>query len=471
MFVGRDKELASLEKLYQKEKFQMVVLYGRRRMGKTTLITRFIEGKPAIFFTAQEANDKLNLEEFSKKVYQFFSIPETAGAFHNWNAAFDFLADRAKEKRFILAFDEFPYAAYANRALASILQNAIDHKFKDTGLYIILCGSQISFMENEVLGYKSPLFGRRTAQIKLEGLDYYDAARMLPGFSHVEQLQIYSCVGGTPHYLAQIDNEETFEENMERLFFNISGYLYNEPMMLLQQELREPAMYNSIIRAIASGANRNNEISSRVGEMSSTVNKYLRTLMDLHIVTKIYPFGEDPETSKKAIYRLADNCYLFWYRFVFPVRQEIESGNGDIVAHRILQGEQMSDFFGKPAFEEISLQFLRRMNRAGKLPFMGTSFGTWWGNDAREKKQADIDTIMADRENKTILVGECKWRNASPELSTIQKVMEKDYLMPEYKQFYHCFFSKTAYSEQAKAFEREENILLYDVDSFFQEGL
>ena len=438
-------------------------------MGKTTLINRFIEENPAIFFAAQEANDKLNLEEFSKKMYQFFFIPRTAGAFSNGNAAFDFLADRAREKRIILAFDEFPYAAYANRALGSILQNAIDHKFKDTGIYIILCGSQISFMENEVLGYKSPLFGRRTAQIKLEGLDYYDAAKMLPGFSRIEQLQIYSCVGGTPHYLAQIDREETFEENMERLFFDISGYLYNEPMMLLQQELREPAMYNSIIRALASGASRNSEISAKVGETSSTVNKYLRTLMDLHIITKIYPFGDDPETSKKAIYRLADNCYLFWYRFVFPVRQEIERGSGDIVAKRILQSEQMSDFFGKPAFEDISLQFLRRMNRAGKLPFIGTSFGTWWGNDSREKKQADIDVIMADRESKTILIGECKWRNASPELSVLQKVMEKDYLMPQYKKIYHCFFSKAPYSEQAKELERKEGILLFDVDRFFQD--
>ena len=143
--------------------------------------------------------------------------------------------------------------------------------------------------------------------MKLEPFDYYDAAKMLPGFSPIEQLQIYSCVGGTPHYLAQIDNEETFEENMERLFFDISGYLYNEPVMLLQQELREPAMYNSIIRAIASGANRNSEIAARVGETGSTVNKYIRTLMDLHIITKTHPFGEDPETSKKAIYRLADN--------------------------------------------------------------------------------------------------------------------------------------------------------------------
>lgn len=258
---------------------------------------------------------------------------------------------------------------------------------------------------------------------------------------------------------------------MERLFFDISGYLYNEPMMLLQQELREPAMYNSIIRAVAAGANRNSEISAKVGAESSTVNKYLRTLMDLHIIKKWYPFGDNPETSKKAIYRLSDNCYLFWYRFVFPSKPEIESGNGDVMAQRVLQGEQLSDFFGKPAFEEICLQFLRRMNRAGRLPFLGTSFGTWWGNDSREQKQADIDVIMADRENRVILLGECKWRNAVPEMSVIQKSIKRDYLMPEYKEFYHCFFSKTPYSTQAEELEKQGKILLFDVESLFQEGL
>jgi AAA+ ATPase superfamily predicted ATPase len=204
MFIGREKELASLNGLYSEEKFQMVIIYGRRRIGKTTLISEFISGKPAIFFTAQEVNDTLNLDRISKKIYSFFEIPQGTGAFLDWSSAFSFIAEKAIDRRFVLAFDEFPYAAAANRALKSILQIAIDHEFKNTGLFLILCGSQVGFMESEVLGYKSPLFGRRTAQIKLEGFDYYDAGKMLSGFSNYDKVRFYSCVGGTPHYLSQV---------------------------------------------------------------------------------------------------------------------------------------------------------------------------------------------------------------------------------------------------------------------------
>ena len=221
MFIGREQELQFFEEKYNAPGGQLVVLYGRRRIGKTTLISEFISDKPAIFFTAAEVNDALNLQVFSGMVYGFFDMPQSAGAFENWNKAFDFLAEKAKTCRFVLAFDEFSYAANANRALKSVLQAAIDHEFKQTGLFLILCGSQIGFMENEVLGYASPLFGRRTAQIKLEGLDYYDSGKMIPGFSNEDKVKFYACIGGTPHYLSQVKQNESFSENIKRLFFDI----------------------------------------------------------------------------------------------------------------------------------------------------------------------------------------------------------------------------------------------------------
>jgi len=443
MFVGREKELSTLEKLYSEKCFQMVVMYGRRRIGKTTLISEFIAGKPAIFFTAQEVNDSHNLGQFSKRVYSFFDIPESTGAFADWNAAFDFLAKKAKEQHFILAFDEFPYAAAANRSLKSILQIAIDHSFKNTGLFLILCGSHVAFMENEVLGYKSPLFGRRTAQMRLEGFDYYNAGKILSNFSNPDKLKLYACVGGTPHYLAQIKASETFEENIERLFFDISGYLYNEPMMLLQQELREPAMYNSIIGAIAGGASRLNEIATKIGEDSPKVNKYLQTLINLQIVKKLYPFGENPQNSRKGIYQIADSCYDFWYNFVFPNKPDIESGSGDIIADSILSGERVSSYIGKPAFETICLQYLKRANRSRKLPFVAASFGSWWGNDPKEKTQTDFDVITANRNDKQIILGECKWKNDVNFAAETKKLKSKDHLLPEYKERYYYIFSKS----------------------------
>lgn len=294
---------------------------------------------------------------------------------------------------------------------------------------------------------------------------------MLSGFTREEQIQFYGCIGGTPHYLDQVDPDETFAETIQRLYFDISGYLYNEPMMLLQQELREPAMYNSIVAAIAAGATRLSDIANRTGEESNKVNKYLRTLVDLHIAAKQYPFGEDPASSRKAVYGLADNCYLFWYRFVFPAQPEIESGSGDIIARRILEGDLFPAFFGKPAFEMICLQFLRRMSRAGRLSFMGTSFGNWWGNDPRERRQNDIDVIMADRAAKQILLGECKWRNESPAPAAIEQLLDKDCLMPQYNEYYHCFFSKVPVGSAALQLGKERKVLLFDLEDLFTEGI
>jgi AAA+ ATPase superfamily predicted ATPase len=453
VFIGREKELAALNKLYDEKAFQMVVLYGRRRIGKTTMISEFIANKPAIFFTAQELNDALNLSLFSKKIYSFFGIPESTGAFSNWNRAFEFLAAKARERRFILAFDEFPYAVSANRSLKSILQAAIDHELKNTGLYLILCGSQMGFMENEVLGYKSPLFGRRTAQIKLEGFDYYDAGKMLTGFDTEDKLKFYACVGATPHYLAQIKSGESFEENIKRLFFDISGYLFNEPMMLLQQELREPAMYNSIITAIAGGASRLNEIAAVISEDSPKVSKYLHTLVNLQLVNKVYPFGENAVNSRRGIYRVADNCYSFWYGFVFPNIAEIESGSGDIVADTEVFGDRLSAYTGR-LFESVCLQYLQRANRKKMLPFTATSFGSWWGTDPKEKAQSDIDVIAANRNGKQVIMGECKWRKSINTTVETEKLMSKQHLLPEYIERYFYLFTKTSSIKGTENMER-----------------
>ena len=442
MFVGRERELKALNKLYDEKAFQMVVLYGRRRIGKTTLISEFAVGKQAMFFTAQEVNDALNLSQFSKTIYSFFDMPSSAGAFCSWNDAFEFLAVKAREQRFVLAFDEFPYAVSANRSLKSILQTAIDHLFKDTGLFLILCGSHMGFMESEVLGYKSPLFGRRTAQLKLEGFDYYDAGKMLRGFCNEDKLKFYVCIGGTPHYLAQVKSSESFEQNIERLFFDMSGYLFNEPMMLLQQELREPAMYNSIVSAIAGGASKLNEIATKIGEDSPKVSKYIKTLINLQLVHKIFPFDENTQNSRKGIYRLADGCYDFWYSFVFPNKLEIEAGSGSIVAEADVFGERLSTYVGKPGFETICLQYLRRANNSGKLPFTATTFGSWWGADTKEKKQADFDVVAANRSRKQIILGECKWKRDVNLASEVKKLTGKEHLLAEYKERHYYIFSK-----------------------------
>ena len=458
MFVGRETELEALGKLYGKDKFQMVVMYGRRRVGKTSLIKEFIKDKPAIFFSGQEANDRLNMVMFSEKVYAFFGLPEATGAFASWQSALMFIAERAKAERFILVIDEFPYIAQANRSVKSILQSIIDHKLLGTNLFLILCGSQVGFMEDEVLGHKSPLFGRRTAQFRLEGFDYYDAAKMLPLATAEEKVKYYACVGGTPHYLAQIDGGMDFEGNIKELFFQPHGYLYDEPAMLLKQELRQPAMYNSILAAIATGSSRLNDVSTKLGEDTAKTIKYIKTLMGLRILSSVHPFGENPERSRKGIYAISDHCFRFWYRYVFMHKTVIESGAGaDAADSLVFPG--LPAYVGKPAFEEVCMQYIVRRNKDRRLPFLATGFGKWWGTDPRTRASADIDVIADNKHEKKVIAGECKWRNEPTGAADINKLFDKIRLLPGYEEYRFVFFSKSPFTDDAKEIARSRGDL------------
>ena len=466
MFVGREAELQTLENLYKKNSFQMVVMYGRRRVGKTTLIAKFAKGKPSMIFSAQEANDKMNLRLFSRTIYEFFRISSDFPPFETWDAAFNFIADKAKSERFVLAIDEFPYAAEGNRSLKSILQNIIDHRLKETKIFIILCGSQISFMENEVLGYKSPLFGRRTAQMNVQGFNYLDASKMLEDFSMEDQIKLYACIGGTPHYLAQVDTGKSFEDIISDLYFNISGYLYDEPTMLLKQELREPAMYNAIISTIAGGASRLNDISTKIGEERSKTIKYIETLINLKILHKEYPFGDNPAKSRKGIYKISDNCYRFWYRYIFPERAAIEQGAGKAVLNAALPN--INGYIGKP-FEEICFQYMVQKNNGGGLPFVFTRSGRWWGNSFKTKSQEEIDLVFSSSDGKKIIFAECKWRKDIKDVSLLNGLMEKSDLFSGCEDKYYYIFSKADFSEQCQTLaDKAGNVRLVSLCGLFQ---
>jgi AAA+ ATPase superfamily predicted ATPase len=476
MFFGRMREQEILEKMYNKSGFALLVVYGRRRIGKTTLISQFIKGKPAIFFSAQESNDRINLETFSRLLYQFFDM-EKAGlpAFENWNGAFLFLAEKARDKRLILVIDEFPYAVGANKGLKSILQNVIDHVLNKLNLFIILCGSQIGFMENEVMGYKSPLFGRRTAQMKLGGFDYVDAAGMLSKFSNEDRIRLYSCIGGTPYYLSRIDSRLSVEKNLETLFFDTSGYFYEEPLMLLKQELREGAVYNSIISAIALGATTLNAIALKTGEERTKTIKYLDTLIGLNILYKEFPFGENPEKSRKGIYRIRDNCYRFWYRYVFTNKTVIERGAGAMLLRSFLP--ELNSYIGGP-FEDICMQYMVRLNNLLQLPFVFTQSGRWWGPNSKTRTQEEIDMVFSDESRKHFIFAECKWRNELKDTATLEGLIEKSNLLKHdynnhvstanWQDAFYYLFSKAAFSKSCVSLaQRMGNVTLIGLKDLF----
>ena len=245
MFVGRHQELKKLNSMYESGQFEFAVIYGRRRVGKTTLIKEFCKGKKAIYFIAREANDIINIENFSSDVFSVTSKESQGNVyFSNWEKAFEYIYNISQNERVILVIDEYPYLAQSSRAISSIVQAHIDMKLKDSKLFLILCGSSMSFMEYQVLGYKSPLYGRRTAQFKIKPFTYYESALLLEGFTIEEQAILYGVTGGIPEYLSRVRLNMSLKENIENLFLSESGHLFEEPVNLLQQELREPATYN-----------------------------------------------------------------------------------------------------------------------------------------------------------------------------------------------------------------------------------
>lgn len=450
MFVGRERELKELERLYDRPGFQMIVLYGRRRVGKTTLAHRFSEGKPTLSFTAKVQSNALNLAEFSSKAQSFFGLPAGTGPFSTWEDALRFVAQAAGEKRFLFIFDEFPYAAQRDESLVSVLQVLIDQAFSRTNVFLILSGSNQGFMEEHVLGErknaqtlgeKNPLFGRRTAQIHLSPFGYRDAAKMLPGISPEELVVYYAAFGGTPYYLSAIDTSESFEANLERQFFSKEGLLYEEPMMLLRQELREPALYSSILDAIANGANRPQTIADRVGEERTSVAKYLSTLASMSLVKKRVPFGENRERSRKGIYRVAEPAFAFWYRFVQPNLDAIELDAGELAARDIATSDALPDYVGR-WFEEICFQWVIGQALEGGLPISPTAFGSWWGTDPQEREQVDIDVVAANARRGELLVGECKWRNSFDETDAVKKLEHRAALLGEYRTTKYALFTK-----------------------------
>lgn len=440
MFIGRERELNALDKLYKSGKFEFVVIYGRRRVGKTALINEFIKNKKAIYFMGVESNEKQNLENLSKSIMEFGSGIQAETSFASFQAALEYAFQLAESERMILTMDEYPYVARSSKSLASTLQLLID-KYKDTSkLMLILCGSSMSYMEDHVLAYKAPLYGRRTAQMKIQPFDFEESCRYFHGFSDEDKAVIYGIVGGTPQYLLQMSDKMSVEENIKNTYLNPMSFLYEEPVNLLKQEVREPAIYNAIITAIATGRSRMSEISSKVGEDSNVCANYVKNLLNLGIVRKETPYGE--KESRKSVYSIEDNMFYFWYRFVLDNNSVIERGAADLVYQRI--EPQLTDYMGR-IFEEICKQYLWKQLLAGNTPIQFVSLGRWWGNDPLQKRQAEID-IMGEQDSESAIFAECKWRNEKADLDILETLMERSRLF-RYPKVYFYLFSKSGFTK------------------------
>ena len=463
MFYCREKELSDMNKRYAKDKFECLVVYGRRRVGKTALINEFCKDKSTVFFSALNATSQENLEALSKAIYEKeHPGAEAAPVYPSFDAAFAEITRMAEKERLVFVIDEYPYLARANKSISSRLQHIIDHTWKDGNLFLVLCGSSMSFMEYQVLGYESSLYGRRTAQFKVEPLTYKETAEFNPSLSNEQNALVYGITGGVPHYINKLAVQNDLDEALLENLFDRSSYLFEEPENLLKQELREPAVYNSVITAIAEGASRLNEIATKVGIESGPCSKYVRTLMELGIVRKETPMLE--KEGKKTVYLLEDQFFRFWYRFVPQNITAIVSGRIERTYEKSVKS-QLSDYMGL-VFEKMCQAYLLRY--AENLPFELSRIGQWWGSDPATRKQVQIDIVGADSEEKAFIIGSCKFKNEKIGIDEYERLKHYVAVFGKRGTYHYYIFSKGGFTDGLIEKAKEDDVRLVTLDEMYE---
>lgn len=448
--------------------FECIVIYGRRRVGKTALINEFCKDKPTIYFSALKATADKNLTALSKAIHTF-KEPDAA-TFPEYQSFDDALAEisrLAQDKRIIFVIDEYPYLAKAEDAMTSLLQHIIDHRWTKTNLYLILCGSSMSFMEKQVLGDESPLYGRRTAQFKLEPLTYKETSLFSPNLSPEQNALVYGITGGVPHYIRKLNVKDNVDEALLENLFDRSSYLFEEPENLLKQELREPSQYSDILSAIAEGASKLAEISAKCKLESGTCSKYIKTLRELGIVKRERPLVNG--NSKQTIYSIDDNFFRFWYRFVPNNTALIASGRIERVYDKVIK-PYLPDFMGF-VFERMCQDYL--LYYAKNLPFEVLSLGRWWGNNPVERKEIEIDIVGEVLNVQTgeqgYIVGSCKYRNKQIGRDELELLRQYAAVFAKGKKCYYAIFSKDGFTQGLKESASAGEVMLYSLNDIMND--
>lgn len=402
-FIDREEELAVLENEYSANRASLVILYGRRRVGKTSLISEFIKDKKSLFFLASEESESQNRLDFKNKAADFINNALLREAnVSNWDTIFKTIAETAFDTKPIIVIDEFQYLGKVNSAFPSIFQRIWDETLKNKSIMVILCGSLISMMESQTLSYSSPLYGRRTAQIRMKQISWKDYPLFFPGKTEQEYIEMYSVTGGVPKYIESFGAEKDIYTAIERHVLNRSGYLYDEPNFLLQQEVSEVGSYFSIIKTIAAGNCKLSAMSAALEVKATGLTKYLKTLIDLDILEREVPATEEnPDKSKKGLYKIKDNYLRFWFAFIYPNRSFIESGQTRIVMDKIRKGLVSNQIAF--VYEDICREKMWGLNADNKWPFYFSRVGRYWDN------RTEIDIAAIDSEGNNLILGECKY--------------------------------------------------------------
>lgn len=459
-FVDRASEMQALEDEYKREGASLVILYGRRRVGKTTLISEFIKNKKALFFLASEESEAQNRNMFKERMAYFIQNDLLRTADLNWDMLFELLTEQKFDSKPVIVIDEFQYLGKSNPAFPSVFQRIWDERLKKCPIMVILCGSLISMMVSQALSYTSPLYGRRTAQIRLTQIPFRYYHEFFSDKSPVELIELYAVTGGIPKYIRTFSAEKDIFASIEKNILNRSSYLYDEPYFLLQKEVTEIGSYFSIIKAISAGNRKLSAIAGTLEVNATHLSKYLKTLIDLDILERKVPVTEEkPEISKKGLYYIKDNYIRFWFAFIYPNISFIESDNSQIVME-IIQ-KSFVRMHAAYVYEDICREKMWELNALNVWPFHFTKVGGYWDS------KNEIDIAAIDEEGKNLILGECKyWSKPVDETVLHQLEKKSDFVQWNYgnRNVWYILFSISGFTDSLKQLaENREDIFLSEL--------
>ena len=441
-FINRKEEMCLLRNAVGKN--PLIFVYGRRRVGKTRLLWETFKDMRLLYLLCREEELSETLKRLRGKLMEVFGDSEIHARYIK---SFDDFFDYISDKECVVIFDEFPVLVKKHPAILGVLQEYLDMKRKAKNT-VILCGSSISFME-EIQGYSSPIYGRRSSSLKVKPLQFEDLSDFFPEYSKEELVKIYACFDGIPEYLLRINPENSPEENIIENFFR-KGYMYEEAEYLLRYELRDLATYNTILEAIGERGRKFNEIHTITGIDKSKLPKYLSVLQNLGIVSR-----EKPLTAKRKarnyIYRISDNYFRFYYTFIYPYKESIEMDMSYVAIEHFKK--HFNTYLGH-IFEDIVKQILLKLNKSERLPFKFELIGKWWN------RSYEIDLITVNETQKKVIFWEVKWANISyRDAERIYKSLkERAQFVKEYKNYekYYGIFAR-------KISVVPENVVAFDL--------
>jgi len=456
-FVNRRSELDALRAHRTTGRAELLVVYGRRRVGKTELLRTAYGGDRHLYFVADLGADVDQRRRLAAQIYARF--PSRALAEPNapsWELIFEHLFDAATERPLVVVLDEFPYLCISHKALPSILQRLWDERGRHSKICLVLCGSYVSFMEREVLAHKSPLFGRRTGQLLLEPLSFSSLREFFPRYGAIDRVRVHAVLGGVPAYLAQFSDAASLESNIETAVLGATAPLREEVRFILTEELRDPKQYLSVLEAISFGHTRLNEIVQHTALDRGPASKYLAVLQELRLVEREVPVTEPaPHQSRKGIYRISDPFFRFWFRFVNAHRSEL----ADRGAHHVLTTHIVPhlELFVGQAFEQTCREIVRDLVQAGRLRIAYDRLGRHWD------REMEVD-LVAMREGSPVLAGECKWSRKPVGENILAQLRQKAArLSGSGPTPLLALFSRSGFTPAVRRQERESELLLVDV--------